>query len=83
MCSRERIFSDSNVRKNRINFVLRLAQAEHCQLNLTKVTAHKLMQIELCKANFLEGYLDFFEFFLEIVLIKHLNALWLHILKWL
>ena len=58
-------------------------KAEHCQLNLTKVTAHKLMQIELCKANFLEGYLDFFEFFLEIVLIKHLNALWLHILKWL
>ena len=27
--------------------------AEHCQLNPPKVTVHELMQIELCKANFL------------------------------
>ena len=38
-------------------------KAEHCQLNLTKYTVHKLMQIKLCKANFLEGYLEFFESF--------------------
>ena len=38
-------------------------KAEHCQLHLTKVTVHKLMQIKLCKANFLEGYLAFFESF--------------------
>ena len=38
-------------------------KAEHCQLNLTKATVHKLMQIKLCKANFLEGYLEFFESF--------------------
>ena len=42
---------------------LDLPKAEHSQLNLTNVTVHKLMQIELCKANFLEGYLDFFAFF--------------------
>ena len=58
-------------------------QAEHFQLNSTKVTVHELMQIELCKANFLEGYLEFLESFLERILTKHLNALWLHISKWL
>ena len=35
--------------------------AAHCQLNPTKVTVHELMQIELCKNNFLEGYLEFLE----------------------
>ena len=38
-------------------------KAKHCQLNLTKVTVHKSMQIKLCKANFLEAYLEFFEVF--------------------
>ena len=38
-------------------------KAEHCQLNLTKVTVHKSVQIEFCKANFLEAYLEFFEVF--------------------
>ena len=45
-------------------------KAKHCQLNLTKVTVHKSMQIKLCKANFLEGYLGCFESFLEIALYK-------------